>query len=222
MIIDILLIIILLFGFVIGFKRGFTKQLVSFLGILIVLILSFILKNPISVFMYKYFPFFSFNGISSLNILFYEVLSFSLIFGILTVILRILIMITGIFEKVLKFTIILGIPSKILGGILGIIENYIIIFVVLFFISMPIFDINLSDSKISNYMLNNTPILSNICENTIDTFNDFSKLKKEYKGIESIPKLNKEALDLFIKYKIISKENVEQLIRSKKITNVEV
>lgn len=222
MIIDILLIIILLFGFVIGFKRGFTKQLVSFLGILIVLILSFILKNPISVFMYKYFPFFSFNGISSLNILFYEVLSFSLIFGILTVILRILIMITGIFEKVLKFTIILGIPSKILGGILGIIENYIIIFVILFFISMPIFDINLSDSKISNYMLNNTPILSNICENTIDTFNDFSKLKKEYKGIESIPKLNKEALDLFIKYKIISKENVEQLIRSKKITNVEV
>ena len=43
---DIFIIIFIFLGGLLGFKNGFTKSVVKFLGILAVLILSFILKNP--------------------------------------------------------------------------------------------------------------------------------------------------------------------------------
>ena len=62
-IVDILIIIFILFGALLGFKRGFTRELLSLVGIFLILILSFILKNPISVFLYNNLPFFNFGGI---------------------------------------------------------------------------------------------------------------------------------------------------------------
>ena len=44
-IVDIIIIIFLLFGFLIGWKNGFTKQLVSTIGFMIVVALSYVLKN---------------------------------------------------------------------------------------------------------------------------------------------------------------------------------
>ena len=45
---DIIIIMIILFGAIVGFKRGIIKQSVITVGMILVLILSFILKNPIS------------------------------------------------------------------------------------------------------------------------------------------------------------------------------
>ena len=62
-IVGIIILIFLAFGALLGFKRGFTRELVSLVGIFLILVLSFILKNPISVFLYNNLPFFSFGGI---------------------------------------------------------------------------------------------------------------------------------------------------------------
>lgn len=217
MIIDLIILILLAFGFLIGFKRGFTRQLVSCLGMVLILILSFILKNPVSVFMYNHFPFFSFKGLSALNILLYEVIAFVIIFSILSIVLKILMMVTNVFEKMLNMTILLGIPSKILGGILGLLENYIIIFVVLYFINLPMFNMNLKETKLANFMLSNTPILSNVCNDSIKVIEDFDKLKDQYDGIENTSELNNESLKLFTKYNIISQDNIDNLIKSGKL-----
>ena len=45
---DIIIIMILLFGALIGFKRGVIKQGVITIGMILILVLSFILKNPVS------------------------------------------------------------------------------------------------------------------------------------------------------------------------------
>ena len=104
-VVDVLIIIFLIFGIFIGFKRGFTRQLVSLVAIFMILILSFLLKNPISVFLYNNLPFFNFGGvfkdITVLNILLYETIAFFIIFFLLTIIFRILIKITKIFEHFL-------------------------------------------------------------------------------------------------------------------------
>ena len=50
---DIVIIVLIGFGALLGFKRGFTRELVSLIGIFVILILSFLLKNPISVFLYN-------------------------------------------------------------------------------------------------------------------------------------------------------------------------
>ena len=74
--IDAIILLIILLGGVIGFKEGVIKKLTSVIGLIIVVILSFTLKNYLSVFFYENLPFFDlwgvFKGIQVLNILFYE------------------------------------------------------------------------------------------------------------------------------------------------------
>ena len=79
-VVDIVILIFLAFGALIGFKRGFTRQLVSLVGIFVIIVVSFLFKNPVSVFLYNNLPFFNFGGIfkdiTVLNILVYEVIAF--------------------------------------------------------------------------------------------------------------------------------------------------
>ena len=74
---------------VVGYKRGLTNQLVSSLGIFAVIVLSFLLKNPVSMFLYEHLPFFKFGGIfkgiTALNIILYEFVAFFLVMSILTI-----------------------------------------------------------------------------------------------------------------------------------------
>ena len=120
-IVDAIIILLILACGVAGFKRGVLKQLVSTVGFVIIVILAFYLKNPIAEFLSLHLPFFNFGGsfanVTSLNIILYQIISFILVIFILEVILGILIRVTGVIETILKFTIILGIPSKILGFI---------------------------------------------------------------------------------------------------------
>ena len=95
-IIDVLIILLILFGGFVGLKRGFTKELLSFVGFVLILVIAFILKNPISSFLYENLPFFgfsgSFKGITVLNILIYEVIAFLIVFSILMIIFKVLVL----------------------------------------------------------------------------------------------------------------------------------
>lgn len=215
--VDIIIIILLCFGFLIGFKRGFTRQLVSLLGIILMVVLSYVFKDPLAVFMYNHFPFLSFGGLSSLNILFYEIIAFVIVFSILSLILKLLMMLTNVFEKILSMTILLGVPSKILGGLLGLVENYIIVFIALYFLSFPLFGFNLNESKLANFMLKKTPVLSNICNNSVSVSDSFKELMNDYDDKIDKDKLNNETLKLFTKYDLISKDNVDNLIKKGKL-----
>ena len=115
-IVDVVIILVLVLGLVVGAKKGFTRQLVDTVGTIAVIVLSFLLKGYVSSILYKFCPFFHFSGnlegITSLNLLLYEVVAFFILFIILSSILKVLKLTTNIFEKFLKMTIVLGIPSK--------------------------------------------------------------------------------------------------------------
>ena len=93
-IVDIVIIIFVLLGAVVGFKQGFTKSLVSCVGVILVTVFAFLLKNPVSEFLMSVSPFFNFGGIikgvTVLNIALYEVIAFALVFGVLMIVLKIL------------------------------------------------------------------------------------------------------------------------------------
>ena len=55
-IISLIIIIFLIFGFLSGFKRGFTYQLVKMTGIVLVLILSFLFKDRLGLLLFEKFP----------------------------------------------------------------------------------------------------------------------------------------------------------------------
>ena len=173
-IIDVIIILIILCGAVVGLKRGVLNELVMTVGFLLVFVISYFLKNPVAEFLSLNLPFFNFGsgGGSSvaLNIIFYQIISFVIVFCIVMFLFRILLSITGFIEKILKFTIILGIPSKILGFIVGAVEGYILAFLFIFALNQPILNIDVvNQSKLKEPMLTKTPVLTNLISNVKNT-----------------------------------------------------
>lgn len=221
-IIDVLILIFLGLGGLIGFKQGLTRSLVSCIGYVVAIVLAFILKNPISLFLMNVCPFFDFNGFLKftplLNIVFYEVIAFILVFSILLIILKILMMITNIFETILNFTIILGIPSKLLGMVVGIIKHFIIVFAILYIISMTNINLfNINESKYKQPILNNTPILSNFAGEVTLITQEFTNIKNKYENNINSNEFNLEVLDLFLKYNVVTTKTAENLIENGKL-----
>ena len=128
-------------------------------------------------------------------------------------------MATGILETILKFTIVLGIPSKILGAIVGLIENYIIVFFVLYLLSMPNFlEVGfIKESKYREPILKNSPILSGVAESTLEVLDEFKGLTDKYEQSENSNEFNLETLDLFLKYRVVTVDTVKNLVESGKI-----
>lgn len=228
-IVDLVIIIFILFGAVLGFKRGFTKALVSALGFIIIVVLAFILKNPISVFFYENLPFFPFGGVlkgvTVLNIALYEILAFVVALAILGIVLKVVSVATSIFEKALNATIILGIPSKLAGAVVGLLENYVIIFVVLYICTLPIINLNiLNESKFKDKILNNTPVLSSFVGDSMKVVDEFAEIKDKYNDTNSsAEQFNKEVLDLFLKYDVVKVSSIDKLVEKDKlrINNIE-
>lgn len=221
-IVDAVILLALVAGALIGFKKGFIKTMVSLIGTILVIVLSFKLKEPIADFMFKYFPFFDFSGIyeglSVLNILIYDTIAFLLVYVFLSAILGIIINISGIIEKLLNVTIILGAFSKILGAIAGLLEMIAFVYIVLFALAQ----FNLTSefvlqSKIGTTILDNTPVLSHVAAPTVVAIENIYDLQKEYADGKNNQKYNAEALMILVRYNIISAEKAQELIDSGKL-----
>ena len=220
-VVDVIIIALLILGGVAGFKAGVIKKLTDFIGMFVVIILAFYLKNYISVIMYENLPFFNFfgliNGIDTLNILLYEVIAFLVIFIALLFVLKVVLMLTGLVEKILKATVILSIPSKLLGIVVGVIGMYVYLFLILVIVSLPIFDSSfLKDSKMNNFILNNTPVLSGVSEEIIDIYGDVYNIIDNRKN-KTNEQLNEEILKVLIDKKVVTKESAKKLVDKNKI-----
>jgi Uncharacterized membrane protein, required for colicin V production len=220
-VVDVIIIVLLILGGVAGFKAGVIKKLTDFIGMFVVIILAFYLKNYISVIMYENLPFFNFfgliNGIDVLNILLYEVIAFLVIFIALLFVLKVVLMLTGLVEKILKATVILSIPSKLLGIVVGVIEMYVYLFLILVIVSLPIFDSSfLKDSKMNNFILNNTPVLSGVSKEIIDIYGDVYNIIDNRKN-KTNEQLNEEILKVLIDKKVVTKESAKKLVDRNKI-----
>ncbi len=219
--VDLIIIIILILGGIIGFKQGAIKTGVRFVGICLVTIIAFVFKDKLMVLLYENLPFFNFfgliKGITAANILLYQIISFALIFMALTFLLRVLITITGLVEWLLKMTIFLSLPSKIIGAVIGIIEYYIYAFLILYILNFPILNLSmLKDSNMNNYILNNTPIISKYVIDTTDTYSKIYDILKNRKD-KSNKEINTEVLITLLDNKLISVESAKKLVEQNKI-----
>lgn len=224
--VDILIVLFFIFCFLVGFKRGVLTELLSLIGLIVITVLAYLIKNPISVFLYKYFPFFKFDfilkGATIFNILLYEIIAFLIVFSILFILFKLLLRITKILDKILKMSIIFTIPSKILGGLVGLIKGYLILFIILYILSLPMLPFEVSRTKIGSFILDNTPGINNVVKDNLKVFDEISNLVDKYKNEDNKQEFNQESLDLLIKYKAITKENAKELIDSGKLKNLKV
>lgn len=220
--VDILIIGFIFIGGIVGWKRGVIKEAVSAIGIVLITVLSFIFKNPLSVILYENLPFFKFGGIfkgvTVLNIALYELVAFLIVFSILMILWRIVAFASGIVQKIIDMTIILGLPSKILGFLIGLVEYYLISFVVIYILVLPIFSVKeVVDSRYANIILEKTPIVSSSFGEKMEFLNEFVSLKEKYKNTESATQFNYDTLDLFLKYDIINVNSAKKLRQKNKL-----
>ena len=184
------------------------------------------MKGYLSSILYRFCPFFEFSGsihgITSLNLLLYEGISFLLLVFLFSSILQVIKATTHTFESFLNMTIILGIPSKILGAVVGVIQNFIFLFIFLYFLSLPMLRLDMvRNSSFSNKILNSTPFLSQVCEDTLKVIEDFENLLDKYDTEPDRKQLNQETLQLFVDHDIVDVDTANHLIENGKLKYVE-
>ena len=221
-VIDIIcIVIIVLFG-IIGLRKGVIKSLVQLIGTCAVIVLAFVFKDVLANFLMKYLPFYNFGGvfegITSINVLIYELISFIVIYIILYCILSIVINLAGIVEKLIDITVILAIPSKILGGIVGLIEGVIMTFLVAFILfHIPATEPMVADSKFSIVLLERTPIIGSLASSSTKALEEIDEIVSEMQDNENREEVNFQVLHVLVTYNIISKEDAQRLIDDNKI-----
>lgn len=220
-VVDFVIIILLAFGAVEGFKAGVIKKTTDFVGMFAIVVLAFSFKDKLSTIMYENLPFFSFGGfikgIDAINILLYEIIAFLIIFAFLLFLLKSLLVVTGLIEKILKATVILSIPSKILGIFVGVLESYVYIFIVLVVVTLPIFKADfIRESKIANFMLSDTPVLSSLSSEMIDIYGNVYNIVINRKD-KSNEEVNTEITKFMIDKKVLSRESAKKLVDRNKL-----
>lgn len=219
---DIVIILLILLSGVTGLKQGLLKSGINLIGTIIIYIIAFKLKDSIGLFLCKVCPFFKFNGYITLNILVYQLIAFVLIASILFSIFAIILKLTGIVQKLVDLTVILTIPSKIGGFIVGLLEGYVVMFIIILILSVPLRNVELfSESKLVDTMLNNTPILSSTLDGVGDViFNVFHITSEVKEGENENTKVNMDIMKTYLDYKVITKEDAIDLIDTGKLNSI--
>lgn len=222
--VDIILVALIVLGTYLGVRKGLIKSAVSLIGLVAIVIVSYTLRVPLANFLIDTLPFFNFGGmlegITTLNILIYNLISFVVIFILLYCVLNIVITLTGFIDTLLKFTVIWIIPSKIGGAILGFLETWVFLFLVVFVLSQ--FNATrgfVEDSSIANVILDNTPIVGNYLYSASGSAQEIYETIEASISDEEVDTeaLNLTVLQIQIKYGIISSGKAQELIDTGKI-----
>ncbi len=225
-ILDIVIALVLIMSAIIGFKRGAIKEVVSLVGIIIVFILAFSLKGVLGNVLCKWLPFFNFagnlEGVTVLNILLYQLIAFLIIYSLLFSVYMIVVKISGVVQKLVHMTIILWLPSKVIGAVVAFITGYVMVFVVLLALLIPLKDTDIfKNSKFANYIVYDTPILASSSENISTSINEIYELGEDLsKGDISKNEANVKTMDILLKYKVVSAETARELVVLDKLDDI--
>ena len=209
---DIVIIILLVLGGIIGFKRGVIKEVIGLVCFILAFIVAYLLKDFVAGIIIN-----NIGGLNSVtSIIVYKLVTFLVLFILVLILSRIILKLGNIVDKLVKATVILEIPSKILGFIVGVIKYYLIIFIALLVISVfSIYNDQFNASNLAPKILDNTPVLSGVTSKIRHTIDDL-------KDVDQDVQKDQEIIDTLVNNKIISKKDIEKLIEKNKIKDVKV
>lgn len=164
---DLFILFILIIGFFVGLKRGFILQTIHMTGFIIAFIIAYIYYDQIAPKLTLWIPYPTFGG-GELKLLFdnpniedayYRAIAFVAIFFAVRILLQI---IGSMFDFVANLPVLKSL-NVWAGGILGVVEVYLILFILLYVAALlPIGAIQslLGDSFLANGIIQYTPIFS--------------------------------------------------------------
>ncbi len=220
---DIAIVLLIIMSAISGLRMGALKSLVNFVGTIIVYILAFMFKSQVGVILCKICPFFNFDGYPTLNILLYQMIAFVLIASVLFTIFSIVMKATRVIDKLVNMTIILKLPSQILGFVIGLLEGYIVMFIVIAVLAIPFKDLKeYNNSKMVDTILNKSPILSKSLGGVVDSLGDVMNVttKMENNEIDQRNRTNLDIMGVYLEHDIISREDALDIINMDKFDTV--
>lgn len=220
---DVAIILLIIMSAVNGSKVGALKSLVNFVGTIIVYVLAFMFKSKVGILLCKFCPFFNFDGYPTLNILLYQMIAFVLIAGILFTLFNFIIKVTGLIQRLVDMTIILKLPSSILGFVIGLLEGYIVMFVVIAVLAVPFRNhVVFRESKVADAILNKSPILTSSLGGVVDSLSDVMKVTTtmENNEIDQKNQTNLDIMGAYLEHKVISKKDALDIISMEKFDTI--
>lgn len=166
--IDLILLILLVFGILVGLKRGFILQLFHLAGFIISFVVAMRYYDVLSPRLELWIPYPElpenaawavFLGETSMENAFYNAIAFFVIFFAVRVLLHI---IASMLDFVAELPILRSL-NKLLGGVLGFIEVYLILFLLLYIGALvPVGAVQtvIERSEIAAFIIEHTPYFS--------------------------------------------------------------
>lgn len=166
--IDIVIIVMLVLGFLIGIKRGFIMQIMRLVGTVTSYVVAFVYAKQLGPHLELWVPFPRIGSDtfleeyiqdSTLEQSFYYVIAFIILF----VVSKIVLFYIGTLLDFLARIPILKQINSLIGGAFGVVEIYLVIFVVLLIATkLPIETVqsHLDNSVLSNIIIDHTPYIS--------------------------------------------------------------
>ena len=205
-----------------GFKEGAIVEFVNLVGACLVLAGAFIFKSSVSEILYTYLPFLNFNGLfkglTILNIILYELIAFCFLAGIFMLIYSVILRATKIFDKLVKATIVLALPLKIVGILIGFVEGVIVTFAILFVLNQISYTREyIEQSNAAQNILENTPLLSDASKPFSESVNEIYNIAEQYKDNNNKNEANLKSLNILLKYRILNPDTAKKLQVSGKL-----
>jgi uncharacterized membrane protein required for colicin V production len=165
---DLAILVLLVFGFFMGLKRGFILQLIHLAGFIVAFIAANMYYDDLAPKLNLWVPYPNFGSDSSLQLFFdnanmedayYRAIAFVVIFFAVRIILQII-------GSMLDFVSSLPVLKQLnvwAGGLLGFAEVYLIIFILLYIGALlPVEAVQqpINDSGAAKFIINHTPALS--------------------------------------------------------------
>jgi uncharacterized membrane protein required for colicin V production len=222
LVVNIIIVLFLVSEIYNGYKNGFLESGIRLIGEIIAIVAAYILAKPLGVILYDKLPFFKFSGlfegVYALNIILYEVIAFFIVLTVLMIAVKVIVKATGLVQKALSFIMLFGVPNKILGSLLGLVRGLVILYFAVFVLKFGanLFGFTVKESLADDIL--NVPVLKQTFGSTVDSLNSISELAHEYKDVKNKEEFNDQAMDILLKYDIISEKNLDILINSGKIS----
>ncbi|HEX6594586.1 MAG TPA: CvpA family protein [Bacillota bacterium] len=165
---DFIIFILLLLGLLIGLKRGFILQVFHLVGLITAFIVAILYYKPLASKLSLWIPYpeltndhlwADFLSEMPLEHAFYHAVSFAIIFFATKIILQI---VATMLDFIASIPILRSV-NKIGGAILGFLEVYVILFIVLYILALtPVQTVQtwLNHSSLAFFMLEHTPYFS--------------------------------------------------------------
>lgn len=220
-IIDVCIVVFLLVGVGVGYKKGILGSVIVLLSSVVSAKVAYFFRGWLAGILYENFPFFNFSGnldgVSAINIIIYEFVAFIILWFVLTLVCSFL----SYALKLDRLSAILAekfkIINKILGLVIGAAESYLFVY----FVALAgIFAANMFGYNMDNTLASRiyrTPLLNETFTTSYDALNEIVTLSSGYQNPEERIYYNKDAFDILIKYNLISQEDVDSLVEDGKI-----